>query len=194
MITESASEAQLRQICGRLVYATFAFAAIGLFAALFSPILLLFLRPFDFDSSDEVLAQSYNQFAASRKAAWFDPIGASDISHRTSSSRDGYDAWWTFAVSEADFLLLVETITKANHGPAPVTLLSNASPPANWKPQADVPPWWNVGGGANVKGFHWCFAAGVAERHHGWYFEYNSTTGRASCWHWNHQWSSNECR
>ncbi|MCE9558468.1 MAG: hypothetical protein K8R88_05915, partial [Armatimonadetes bacterium] len=80
-----------------------------------------------------------------------------------------------------------------NNGPQVVKLSTSAVPPTAWHAEAEVPTWWKIEGGKKAQSFHWCFAAGNAERHHGWFFLYNPESSRAWCWHWNHQWSSNEC-
>ena len=145
--------------------------------------------------STEVTDRSYAQYRADNKELleWFDPKGASAISHRSSATRDGYDEWWSFSIAEADFRSLVTRTSIDNNGPRGVEMGSSASPPSAWLADANVPTWWIIVGGSKPLSFNWCYAAGKAERHHGWFFIYNPELGKAWCWHWNHQWSSSEC-
>jgi hypothetical protein len=148
----------------------------------------------NFDNLSESTGQTYTQYASSPAGSWVDLKGASDISHRTSSTRDGYDAWWHFTISESDFLSIVRAIAKDNQGPAEIQLMPSADPPQIWTPESEVPEWWVVNGGQKPQSVHWCFMAGDAARHHGWLFVYNPDSNHSWCWHWNHQWSSSECQ
>lgn len=148
----------------------------------------------DFSGSTELKGKSYSQYVTDQGNAWFDPRGASDIWHRHSSTRDGSDSWWRFMVSESDFLSIVMAVAKENQGPAEIKLDSSVDTPPQWDAESEVPAWWVIDGGTRPQSIHWCFRAGDAERHHGWFFAYNPDSQTAWCWHWNHQWSSSECR
>ncbi len=150
-----------------------------------------------FSGSTESTGQTYNQYVADKGDAWFDPKGASNISQRTSSTRDGHDAWWRFTISEPDFLSIVTQVAKDQNGPAQIQLVLNYFPngylPSRWNAESEVPGWWTIDRGNNPQSIHWCFNAGGGERHDGWFFVYNPDLETAWCWHWSHQWSSNEC-
>ena len=148
---------------------------------------------FPLENFAESTGQTYEQYAAGSGDGWFDIKGASDISHRTSSTRDGYDAWWRFTISASDFLSIITAVATDKHGPTEIQLASTIDPPSQWTAESEVPAWWEIKGGNNPQSIHWCFKAGTAERHHGWLFVYNQDSNTAWCWHWNHQWSSNEC-
>jgi hypothetical protein len=145
------------------------------------------------DGITESTGRTYEQYVAENGGAWFEPKGASGISQRTSSTRDGYDAWWRFTISESDLLSVVKAVAKDEHGPVEIQLASTADPPSRWAAESEVPAWWEINGGKTPQSIHWCFKAGTAERHHGWLFVYNQDSNTAWCWHWNHQWSSDEC-
>ncbi|MEX1232427.1 MAG: hypothetical protein WEB58_19430 [Planctomycetaceae bacterium] len=107
--------------------------------------------------------KTYDEFIKDGGREWFDPNGASDISQRTSSTRDGYDAWWRFDVTEADFKKIVTEVTKAEHGPADVEFDTSAEPPSEWNAQSDVPTWWTIERGNNPLSIHWCYSVGDAQ-------------------------------
>lgn len=150
------------------------------------------LKP-EFTDFRESTDQTYDQYLASYPHARFPQKGASAISSRTFSTRDGYDTWWRFIISESDFLSTVQKVARNNNGPATVPFHASAEYPQSWKPDAEVPAWWIINGGSHLQCIHWCFKAGEAERHHGWYLVYNPDSTTAWCWHWNHQWSSDQC-
>ena len=137
--------------------------------------------------------QTYSQYTANGGGDWFDVTGASDISHSTAMTQDGYDAWWRFSVSETDFDRIVTNVVAKESGPEAVVFHKDASKPPKWKPDADPPDWWSAFEADPAKAMHWCHQAGDAERHHGWIFIYDVDGGIAWCWHWNHQWSSAQC-
>ncbi len=141
----------------------------------------------------EYLELTYDEYKAAMRDAYFDPVGASDISQCTSTTRDGYDCWWRFVVSESDFVAIVTEAANEENGPAEVEFSNVADPPVEWREESDIPDWWMVEPGKEPQAIHWCYLVGDAERHHGWYFVHNSETNEAWCWHWNHQWSSNQC-
>ncbi|GAB5407095.1 MAG: hypothetical protein Aurels2KO_53260 [Aureliella sp.] len=149
--------------------------------------------PLDFGGDTESKALTYKKYVADGGDAWFDPVGASDIYHRCYSTRDGYDAWWRFIISEDDCHQLVVAVAATNNGPADIEWHTTAAYPTTWQSDDLPPAWWtrNVDDGATS--LHWCYDAGSAERRHGWYFLYDAESRTMYCWHWNHQWSSSEC-
>ena len=147
-----------------------------------------------FGGTNELIEQTYGEYKTALASSSFDPRGASNISVRISSTRDGYDEWWHFTISDSDFEALVTQVAALESGPNEIRFESqSAIPPVNWNAEAEVPPWWTIDGGVTPKAIHWCVDAGGAERHHGWFFLFNSDLQEAWCWHWNHQWSSDEC-
>lgn len=150
--------------------------------------------PLDFGSDTESKALTYSSYVANGGDAWFDPIGASDIYHRCFSTRDGYDAWWRFSIAESNLEQLIATIATDNEGPSDPEWAVKDEYPAVWQPDDSPPAWWSRDGGVNVKSIYWCYDAGEAERHHGWYFLYDTRSQMLYCWHWNHQWSFDECK
>ena len=147
-----------------------------------------------FDRQTESTEQTLEQFVADNQNAYFVPRGGSSICQRTASTRDGYDVWWRFDISESDFLSLVKAVAEEKHGPAEVKMSNSPSPPSDWQPTANVPEWWGPGLGMNTQSIQWCFDAGPSDRRHGWFFSYNADTKTAWVWHWNHQWSNCKCR
>jgi len=158
-----------------------------------APILCLLLFPFGDGSTVETLDQSYVEYVSGYKAAPFDPVGAAGIFHRTFSTRDSYDEWWRFHISETRFHDLVSRVAKANRGPDVTAVKKFESLPIHWRTSADAPDWWDVENRDGLQSIHWCFKSGGAERHHAWLFVYDSDAGIAWCWHWNHQWAASEC-
>jgi hypothetical protein len=151
-----------------------------------------------FDSLTEAKGQTYAQYVArnpppSSDFGLFNPKGAENISYRFSGTRDGYDNWWRFAISKSDFQLLLSAVAASTNGPNDIKFSSIATPPSNWKPESNLPPWWVIDAGRNPQSIQWCSSAGDAERHHGYFFLYNPESQTAWCWHWNHQWSSSAC-
>ena len=154
-------------------------------------------HPLDFSGTSETGASTYKQFVSAGgvgENAWFDPVGASDIYFRDDSTRDGYDAWWCFTISENDCDRLLEVIAKANGGPEQIELRPEVDYPSTWRPDVKPPSWWQRNAGENAQSVHWCYPAGDAERHHGWYILYDRDLKKMWCWHWNHQWSSSQCQ
>jgi len=147
----------------------------------------------DFSGDTESRALGYKQYVADGGDGWFDPVGASDIYQRCCSTRDGYDAWWRFTISQENCDQLVITVAADNNGPDAVEWNETTAYPAEWNPVDSAPSWWGRNAGKNTKSIHWCYQAGSAERHHGWYFLYDPVSQRMWCWHWNHQWSSAKC-
>ena len=147
----------------------------------------------DFGGDAELKALTYTEYVADGGAVWFDPIGASDIYHRCISSRDGYDAWWRFTISESNSHELVISVARQNEGPTDVKWDDTTAYPRTWRPDDSPPRWWPRNVGSSAKSIHWCYDAGTAERHHGWYFAYDAESQLMSVWHWNHQWSSDQC-
>lgn len=141
----------------------------------------------------ELTAQTYGQYKADKGDAWFDPRGASDIFQRTAFEGDGYDAWWRFKVSHDDFVSIASTIAKAENGPQEIVFSNEGVPPAEWKPGAEVPDWWRLPIHDDLQSLQWCFRAGNAGRHHGWFLLHERYSSQAFVWHWNHQWSTEEC-
>jgi hypothetical protein len=149
-----------------------------------------------FDSITESTGLSYAQYKSKYQNdadLVFDPKGASQISHRHSGTRDGYDQWWQLTMSKSDYETLVSSVARADHGPDIVEFSSVATPPSNWRPESKLPAWWASVGGRNPQSICWCFSAGDAERHHGYFFVYDLESQTTWCWNWNHQWSSSEC-
>jgi hypothetical protein len=146
----------------------------------------------DFGRQEEWTELDYDEFQKRGGDRWFDPVGASNIFYRLDAGRDGYDAWWRMSISRQHFQKLLAAIAPVKNGPNPISENASTSPPTNWKPSSSTPSWWNPPV-RKASHFHWCFAAGGAERHHGWYFAYDSNAQSMWCWHWNHQWSSDQC-
>ena len=149
----------------------------------------------DFGHFDEVTGLSYSEYAAKYPASHISlvPNGASKISYRSSGGRDGYDEWAKFTMTPSEFEPLVLSIARTDHGPEELNFIPDAVPPSTWKPDLEQPTWWQVAGGSNPQSTHWCFSAGAAERHHGYFFVLNAELKTVWCWHWNHQWSSTQC-
>ena len=147
----------------------------------------------NFGVTTESKAQTHQQFMKERDDPTIVPVGAADIYERYSSTRDGYDMWWRFSIAENDFRSLVQQVAKDQEGPERVKIAPLYIAPAHWQAQADIPTWWKIRAGDHPLSIHWCHAAGEAERHQGWLFVYNQDTQNAWGWHWNHQWSSDEC-
>ncbi len=150
-----------------------------------------------FPTFTESTGQSYAQYKSKYLPEFdprgFDPKGASNIFYRSSGTRDGYDEWWKLTMSQSDYASLVRVTAKIDHGPDKIEFSSAANPPSNWNPESQLPPWWCADRVENPQSFYWCFSAGNAERHHGYFFVYDPESKTARCWHWNHQWSSSEC-
>ncbi len=148
---------------------------------------------FELPQISETTAQTYDEYSSEYDRSFLDPIGASNISMCTAFEGDGYDEWWRFKVSEADFANIAMAVAKSENGPTSVEFSRNASYPEDWRPGAPIPTWWTLPENNNLISINWCFSAGDAERHHGWFFLFDQRSGDAFVWHWNHQWSSNEC-
>ena len=147
----------------------------------------------DFGGDTQSKALTYTEYVADGGDAWFDPVGASDIYHRCFSSRDGYDAWWRFTISEDDSDELVAAVAHEKNGPKEIEWNGTTAYPTTWEPDDSPPTWWTRNVSDAARSVHWCFDAGAAERHHGWYFLYDPESEMMYGWHWNHQWSSSEC-
>ena len=147
----------------------------------------------DFGGETESTALSYKQYADQELTAWFDPNGARDIYYRCCSTRDGYDAWWRFAIAPDDYRNLLTRIIRANNGPDPIVESNQAAIPSAWRPQGQTPEWWTRGKGKDSKSIVWCYKKSHSDRHHGWYLMYDPDSRSAWIWHWNHQWSSDQC-
>jgi hypothetical protein len=148
----------------------------------------------DFGGDLTLKSLSYAEYISQVGVDSFDPTGASDISYRCFSTRDGYDAWWRFTVSQQNYTKLLTAVAKANDGPNPIAESEDTAYPAAWRPDGTAPTWWDRQAGTNAKAVAWCHRAGGAERRHGWYFLYDPDAERMWCWHWNHQWSAAQCR
>lgn len=136
---------------------------------------------------------SYQEYTTEVGSDWFDPVGASAIDYRCHSTRDGYDAWWRFTISEKDGDRLVADTAANNNGPTDLAWSQMGNSPATWQPAIVSPKWWPQSTAGEGKSIHWCHDAGSAERHHGWYFCFDPARRVMYCWHWNHQWSSAKC-
>lgn len=147
----------------------------------------------DFGGDSESKAVTYSEYVQDGGDAWFDPVGASDIYHRCFSTRDGFDAWWRFTISPNANDQLVATVARDKNGPKEIEWHGTTDYPITWKPDDSPPKWWNRNVGSAATSLHWCYDAGSAERHHGWYFLYDPESQIMYVWHWNHQWSSSEC-
>ena len=150
------------------------------------------VRP-DFGDDTESRALTYAEYLADVGDAWFDPVGASDIYHRCYSTRDAYDAWWRFTIAEHDCDRLAALLVENNGGPDAIDWEGTSEYPVSWRPDDAPPTWWRKNRVGRAKSLSWCHATGAAERHHGWYLLYEAQSQTLYCWHWNHQWSSNEC-
>lgn len=150
--------------------------------------------PLDFGGDRELKALAHSEYLSNVGDAWFDPVGASDIYYRCYSTRDGYDAWWRFVISEHDCDRLADLIAENNGGPTVIDWSTSSDYPTSWSPDDAPPGWWSKSSSVKGKSVAWCYRAGAAERHHGWYLLYEVKTKTLYCWHWNHQWSSNQCR
>jgi len=149
---------------------------------------------FELPEISETTAQTYDEYKSEYDRSFLDPTGASNISMCTAFEGDGYDEWWRFEVSEADFENIATAVAKTQNGPTQVEFSSNATPPGYWKPDAKIPTWWTLPGHDNLISINWCVSVGSAERHHGWFLLLDQQSGNAFVWHWNHQWSSDKCR
>ena len=149
---------------------------------------------FDLPHIEETTGQTYDEYKSAYEGSLLDPIGASGISYCNAFEGDGYDEWWRFIVSESDFANMATAVAKTQSGPSQIEFSTNASPPEYWKPDAKIPIWWTPPDHEDLISTNWCFSAGDAERHHGWFFLLDQRSGEAFVWHWNHQWSSDECR
>lgn len=139
---------------------------------------------------------SYKTYIAKHGKETLDPLGASDIYVCEYTTRDGYDYLWRFVISEKDGDRIAAVVASGNKGPKILQWEGSAEDPPNWKAQggeSSPPDWWSRDAGIRAKSVHWCYAAGDAERHHGWFFLYDRGSKMMYCWHWNHQWSSAEC-
>ena len=142
----------------------------------------------------ESTGQSYAEYRAEYPRVLLDPIGATDISMCTAFEGDGYDEWWRFTVTQEDFRAIATAVAHQQNGPAGVLYSTDGAIPDHWEPDAEIPSWWVPPTKSSLNCVHWCFATGAAERHHGWFLLHDATTSHAYVWHWNHQWSSDECR
>jgi hypothetical protein len=149
--------------------------------------------PVDFGGDRESKGITYSEYVQDGGAAWFDPAGASDIYHRCFSTRDGHDAWWRFTISKTASDQLVAAVARDKSGPAKIEWRGTTAYPKTWRPAASPPMWWTRDVGGAATSIHWCYDAGSAERHHGWYFLYDAKSQEMYAWHWNRQWSSSEC-
>jgi hypothetical protein len=141
-----------------------------------------------------VRAYSYPEYKNSYGVSPVDLFGAREILHEVAKSPDGWDKWWRFDLSPSDFTAVVQGVSNQFNGPDVIVFENNAILPSGWTAEAEFPGWWfHTPLGDDLSSIHWCYEAGAAERHHGWYFVYDIKAGRAWCWHWNHQWSSSEC-
>ncbi len=142
---------------------------------------------------EETTRQTYEQYKASYQDDLLDPIGASDISSCTAFEGDGYDEWWRFTVTHADFTNIAAAVATCQQGPKELAFSNDGSIPHNWHPGAQIPTWWTLPTQVEVTCIFWCFGIGEADRHHGWFLVHDPRSDVAYIWHWNHQWSSGEC-
>jgi len=126
----------------------------------------------------------------------FDPVGASNIYVGGEQTRDGYEIWWRFDISARDFELLTRAICKTHKGPDPPDLRTHGAYPKTWRLSEAHPDWWRLPIQGRLQSVSWCYPTDDtnAERHHGWYLLFDGDAGAAWIWHWNHQWSSQECQ
>lgn len=112
--------------------------------------------------------------------------GASEISYRQFGTRDSVEEWWRFKIQPDSLDQLVSVCPNSSDAE-----WRDGRGNSSCSSSDDEPPsWWEPTDGPSAKMLRWCYPAGSAERHHGWYITFDPSTSFAYVWRWNHQWSS----
>lgn len=142
--------------------------------------------------------QSYAEYRTADKLPVFDPVGASNISHRMVSNIDTSDRWFMFTMSEGNFESLMFQLAADVFVPTPLPWSPDTRPPQNWKPRHEPPSWWQSEKlSPNSRSVAWCYPADKSQpevKHHGWYLLHDSSTNLVYCWHWRYQWAGEMCK
>ena len=110
----------------------------------------------------------------------------SEIYYRQFGTRDSVEEWWRFRTHPDALDGIVAACRNSSHAEwrdgigDPSCRMSDDKPPS----------WWEPTDGPSTITRRWCYPAGSAERHHGWYITFDPSTSVAHVWRWNHQWSS----
>lgn len=138
---------------------------------------------------------NYEQYVALKQdeGMFFDPVGAADIFHSSAWNRDGTEVWWRLSITADGFNTIVADVAKKDSGSANLIPDSEPGVPASWAPDSPTPGWWDHRPNESFSSYHWCYAAGDADRHHGTYLGYDQSKKLMYVWCWNHQWSGSEC-
>jgi len=142
-------------------------------------------------------SQSYAEYRAADKLPVFDPVGASDISHRMVSNIDTSDRWIMFTMERSDFDSLLSRLADNTFAPTPLPWTADTHPPQNWNPKHEPPSWWpSETFSRGSRSVAWCYPADPSQpnmNHYGWFFLHDSTNNRVYCWHWCYQWAGEMC-
>jgi hypothetical protein len=142
--------------------------------------------------------QSYVEYRTADKLPVFDPVGASEISHRMVSNIDTSDRWFMFTISESDFEALMVQLAANASVPTPMQWTPDIHPPQNWKPRHEPPSWWQPEKlSQSSRSVSWCYPADKSQpdvNHHGWFFLHEISSNRVYCWHWRYQWAGEMCK
>ena len=137
---------------------------------------------------------TYSQYTSGEGQEFFDPVGGSEIQYGSIQHRDGYECWWKFRISEPDLMAVAANTASRNLGPEQLVWHPHGRIPPNWIMDDDPPPWWSLTiDSDSVRCTNWCYDYIDEARHKGWFFKFDRDTDMAYCWHWNHQWSDQEC-
>jgi hypothetical protein len=135
---------------------------------------------------------AYDAYAKTQHAKIIDLVGASNISVGFASEIDTSDRWFTFQISRPDFVSLVQSVAKANHGPTELEWADTAIIPKHWQPRHSTPSWWKISPTKDFKSISWCYPTQSAN-HYGWYFYHDGRKNTAACWHWRYQHAGEMC-